>query len=36
MPYSTDEIRLINQTTTKFYSEVEASFSATRQHEWEG
>lgn len=36
MPYTVDEIILINQTTTKFYTEVAESFSETRQHEWDG
>lgn len=36
MSYTTEEIKLINKTTTKFYSEVAESFSETRQHEWEG
>lgn len=36
MSYTTEEIKLINKTTTRFYSEVAESFSETRQHEWEG
>lgn len=36
MPYSVEEIRKINQTTSNFYLQVSDSFSATRQHEWDG
>lgn len=36
MPYSNEEILLINKTTTDFYKSVADSFSDTRQHEWDG